>query len=352
MWSYTIFSTRDGEPQLDVTPVSADWVSRLSGEGTGSFTLSLTDAPIPRDTLRALLLPTDRTIAVRWGSGVAYAGMIQRVEYDRESNTVTFSTVELRNIFRWRLTFGVASYTSGDLTVTNRSPAATVRAILLRAQDGGTTRWDLPLDLPADAAGSFSAEWLRSDLFTINDLLKQVEKDGNEFFLRPYIDSDGWLRWDTEVGAPISLGVTDIPVGAAGSPVRQLRVVEDGAEQVSGVFVAGNGFGNALLHSHRDLSGGGVDNFPIRDAYWQAKDVKNQSQLDRVAEARFDEFNPVLVQRSLSVDVADLGPLVVAPGRDLNLDFRGDLWVPDGVVGVHVVALRGSTGLTVGVETR
>jgi hypothetical protein len=315
----------------------------------------LHDLGVSQSDIRDLLRPSDRMIVVKSGDEVAYAGMPQIDHYDRDMGVVTASTVELRRIFRWRLTHGVdAVLTLGDLGVAGKSIPGAVRRILYRGMLDGTPGWDFPIDLPADGAGSFSADWLGSDLFTINDLLVQIEKAGYEVFLRPYL-TDGMLRFETEVGSPIELAATDLSVTAPKSPVTGLQATLDGSEQVTGVFVAGNGWGPSLVSAYHNLimDPGAVSNFPIRDAYWQSKEIKDTTQLQGIADARFAEFNPLVEQWSFSLNCADgLSPMVAAPGRVLNMHTQGDPWIPDGKRSLHVVALSGDLSSTVKVETR
>lgn len=360
MWTYGIYNTVTGEPLLDnLTPSAASWTTRLSGgEGAGTFTFNLADLGIPQATIHDLLRPSARMIVVKWGTAVAYAGTPQPDLYKRDAVTVTASTVELRRLFRWRLADDVEHVISnGDLTVTSVNPAGAVNAILTRTMHNGGN-WILPIDFPTSGSGTFTVTWPGADQLTINDMIADVEKDGSDVLFRPYLDSNGWLRWEALVGAPLSLGATDIPVTAPDTPISGLEVTEDGSEQITGVFVSGNGYGSSLLWTTADLIRfpGGISNIPIRDAYWQAKEIRDSAQLQRAADARFAEYNPVLVQWSFDLhvgdDAGDLSPAVVFPGRVLNMDVRGDPWIPDGVKTATVVALSGDMTSKVHVETR
>lgn len=354
-WEYAIHDTETGNHLFDATPLIRDcsWTTRIAGEGDGSFAFDLNGGQVARDTIRDMLRPSDRMIVVKGGGGVTYAGMPQPDTYTMSNGVVTVGTVELRRIFRWRFTRPVSFVVSdGNLGVTSKTYPGAVRVILTRGMMNGD--WPLPLDLPADGSGSYTVTWDGSDLFTINDILSQVERAGNEIFLRPYL-SGSQLRFEVLVGTPsIELAATDIPVTASGSPVKDLTVTEDGSEQVTGVWVAGNGYGADMIGAYHDLNMdlGAVRNIPIRDAYWQSKDVKDQTQLQGITDAHFAEYNKLIEQWSFSLDCSGLSPMVATPGRVLNLDVRGDPWIPDGVKQTHVVALSGDMSSTVKVETR
>lgn len=350
MWECASFVTRTGSPLLRMDPRDLSWSRRLSGTGRGSFGFPMRDQDaIPKGTMRGLLAPTSRTLAVTWGDHVVFAGLVQQTAYDRDSGVVTASTMELRSLFEKRMTGGVNQYGSvWNFSYTDRSPAGAVRAILARAM-APSSEWDLPIDLPSDGSGAYSRQVDFFETVTIADLLKELEdQSGITVDFRPYL-SGGSLRWETRLLGPVStFGTTDLPVTVEGSHVTGLGVVEDGVKQVTGVLALGNGTGADMLTAYSPTGGSGAVEIPVRDEKRSAKDLKSAGQLQRFADAEYAKWSQVRESWSFKSQVGDdLSPAALQPGRLLRMDVRGDEWMPDGMRSRRVIALSGDLSLTV-----
>lgn len=201
VWSHDAHS---GEPLLEVFPSSGSGTPQVGGDGTGSFVIPLRDpkTAMPQSTARDMFRVNDRILALRDGDDVEYAGIIASTSYNRDKGVLTVRTEEIRQIFRQRMPFGVNQYPLGDLAVTGKSLSGAVRAILTRGMQigqAGETQWALPIDLPADGSGTFTASWKNYQVFTIEDLLEQVEAEGAEVVFTPYLTGSGLLRFQTGV---------------------------------------------------------------------------------------------------------------------------------------------------------
>lgn len=350
MWSVTAFATRSGTSPERLDPASCRWTRRLTGAGSGEIAFNLRDRDaLPRDTMRMLLRPTGRTLAVMWGSHVAFAGLVKSTSYDRDSGSVSAELMEIRELFEKRMTGGVNQYGAPwNFSYTNRSAAGAVRAILARSMSP-STEWELPLDLPGDGSGSLSRQVDFFETVTISDLLKEVEDQaGVTVDFRPYV-AGGLLRWEVRVvGTSTTYGTTDLPVSVEGSQVTGLTVVDDGAKQVTGVLALGNGTGEDMLTAYAPTGGSGATEIPVRDEKRSSKDLKTTAQLQRFANAEYAKWSQARESWAFRVQVDDdTTPDLVQVGRLLRMDVRGDEWLPDGVRRRRVIALSGDLTQTV-----
>lgn len=350
MWSCSAWVTRTGARRDSLTPSSVSWSRRLTGTGRGSFGFPLRDADaLPRGGMRDFLTPTSRTLTLEWGGHVAFAGLVQQSAYDRDSGVVSARTVEIRDLFKKRMTGGVNQYGAPwDFSYTNRSAGGAVRAIMLRAM-APSSEWDLPLDLPINNAGTLSRTVDFFETVTIDDLLKEVEDQaGVTVDFLPRIVSGG-LRWAVRVlDKSETFGATDLPVTVADSAVTGLTVTEDGSKQVTGVLALGNGTGEDMMTAYAPTGGSGATEIPVRDEKRSSKDLKKSAQLQRFADAEYTKWSQVRESWTFDVRLSDdLPPEDVQPGRLLRMDVRGDDWMTDGMRSRRVIALSGDLGMTV-----
>lgn len=343
MWAYAIHDTRTGAHLLEVKPSAFSWSRRLVGSGTGSVSFKLHALVIDRDVLRDLLRPTARTVIVKWGGHVVFAGMVMDTAYAADTRTLTANLTEIRTLFSKRMTGGVNQYGAPwNLTYTNRSNAGAIRAVLARSMSP-SSEWSLPLDLPADGTGVLSRQVDFFETMTIADLLSEIEDVGGVTVdFRPYLAS-GVLRWEVRaVGPSTTYGVTDLPVTVGESRVTGLTVNTDGKAQVTGILALGNGTGEDMLTAFAPTSGSGATTIPVRDEKRTAKDLKSQASLQRFADEEYLKWSKTREQWSFKMQMDDIiTPELVQPGRLLRMDVRKDPWLPDGVRQRRVIALSG-----------
>lgn len=353
MWNTRIFDTKTGAPvlRLDSDPVDARWSSRLGAEGSGSHSFSLFDLGLTATESRSLFEEQNRTVVACWGDHVSYSGVIQEAKFIRKTSRLTVGHDQLRTFWRARMQFGVGAASGGTLTVTNKSFSGAVRAILARAMQH-SAEWTLPIDLPADGAGTFSATWDWWRFLTIDDLLTEIEEQGVEIDFRPYIDGSGNLRYQTVVGQPIVGATVDLPVSVDDSRVSDLEVTRDGSKRVTGVIVAGEGTEAGTLTAWAG-NGAGTNPIPIRDVYRSQKDIDDPARLQAIADQMYAEQKNSVEQWSFDLQLSDeFGPEFAAIGRLLKMDVRGDLWIPDGAPTNRVIALSGGLGMSVKPEVQ
>lgn len=337
-----IFDSITGEKLNPVEPSGGSWSAKLDGSGSNQFTVPVLSMDMSRTARRDLLRPNARLVAhIDEFDTVIAAGMLLRTPYSITKTAATCYWVDIRDLFRQRMGFGVGSWNStGTLQVTNRSYSGAARAIVSRQlRDFTQPTWMLPIDLPADGAGTFSRKWDYYQFPTMDDCLRELEKEGVEIYFDPYLTSGGNLRFATRVGTPITGASFDLPVSAEGSHVENLEADEDGSKQLTGVLYAGNGTDADTVTA---WAGGGQFTIPIRDAYRSAKGVKSIAQLQRMADADLAEHKDPIEQWSFDVRVDEpVRASHVKPGRLLRMDVRDDPWLPDGVTTQRVIGVSG-----------
>lgn len=356
MWSFSIHDTIAGTKLLDVQPSDGSWRRVLGGGGSGHHTIPLRAAgdEIPQAIAWKLSEPNQASIAVRWDAKCLYAGTIISSAYARGNGMLTVSHNEgIRELLRNRTTFGVGGgYVDGDLIVTNRSAAGVVRAILIRGAGGawGGT-WDLPIDLPADSAGSISFTWRRWDFHIIDDLLGQVEALGYEIDFRPYLTASGALRYETIVATKITASPLEFYATAEETPVSGLQLTRDGSKQLSGVFVLGKGSEDKMLRGEAGFMSGPT--IPVRDAVRSRKDVNSSTRLTEMASADLAAQRYPTVQWDFSLvadGTWDVGRLV--PGAPVTLLASGDEFIPDGAHALRLLGVGGDMSKTLKPEVQ
>lgn len=362
MWKHSIHNTITGAKLLDIEPSSGSWRRALGGGGQGLHVVQLRDGrneDITPALARQLSEPNQASIAVRWNDTVLYAGTITRAVYAIGTGALAIHHEEgIRGLLRNRTTFGVGGgYAGGDLVISGRSAAGAVRAILFRGA-GGTwgASWDLPIDLPADAAGGVSFTSRRWDFHLIDDLLGQMEALGWEIDFRPYLTAGGALRYETIVGSRISAGSLEFVVTAEKTPVTGLTVTRDGSKQLSGVFVLGKGSEDKMLRGEAGFVAGPV--IPVRDAVRSRKDVASAARLDDMAMADLVEHRYPTEQWDFSliaevddeVELLDVAALI--PGVTLRMLTSGDEYIPDDTHSMRMLAVSGDLSRTLKPEVQ
>jgi len=334
---------------------AANWTRRLSGTGTGSHSFPLYGLGVPKSLIREIAEGNKYTVAHKWGDHVAYAGVISNRNFNESSSVLTVASKEFRSaLLGARMTFGVDSYNAagGVLTVTDKSRSGAVRIVLTAAM-APSAEWALPVDLPSDSAGGFDASWRHEETLTIEDLIRQVEDDGVEVDFRPYIHTDGTLRYETRVDLKISAGgTTDIAARAPGSIVTGLEYTDDYANAVTGVIGFGNGTGQDRLSAYAPTGGSGAVYSPVRDIKIEFPDIYDQNRLQRAVTAAYEAQKDPVSQWSFGLHVYGTGPQIADPGRTLNMFIYGSAFAEDGRHPKRVIALSGGLGYEVTPEVQ
>lgn len=351
-YSLWVHDAITGNPLQRVQPAEdAPFSASIAGDGQSSITVATNDAeyPFSPGAIPNLFTPNARLL-VRWwgenggadpGDAVVCAHKIDSWDYDRDAGKVSVQAIDLLAESKWRLVGGVDSSKYLTLTVTNRTPSGAVAQVLARMMQWGTP-WFYPIDLPADAPGSFSGSWIYWKGFTIAEILDEIRKrTGVEIYLRPYATSTGGVRFQTRVGAPITIGGASFNLDADESPIAGIKYRVDGTQQLTGLQGLGNGTGE----DQQTRAAYGTINIPIRDTKKSFDDLEGDALQQAVNTHYAANVNPV-VQWDVSAFTIDddTPPELVAPGRVLQLEIHDDVVIPDGVHTLRVISVSGGNG--------
>lgn len=349
LWTHDAI-TGDERKRVFPAEQGAQWSMNLLGTGTCSFVFVVNDAEtgMTGAEVDATFKPNATMFSLRWGTTVMGAWKIEDWEY--ADGLVTVTGVEIRNEATYRLTYGVSVYTSGTLTVTNRSHSGAVRAILARFMQWAP-EWKYPIDLPADGSGSVTTTWEFWKKLTINDLFTQIEDEGYEVVLRPYLTSGRQLRFQTLVAAKVSVGTSYFHLQAADSPLSGIRYKKSGAEQLTGLQGVGNGTGQDQEVAWAGNSGS--SGIPIRDAKREFPDLTG-ARLQAATNATFAALSQPIVQWTVSSFTASdyYPPSHAVCGRGWQLESKRHPIFPDGTHNLRVIASSGSFSNVISTEVQ
>ncbi len=352
-WSLWVHDLITGDPIESVTLLDTgdgSFSASLAGDGqsTISFSVAAAETPWTPEALDALLDPGHRMLVRWWGTnGGAHpldvpmtAHKIDEYDYDRDAGVVAVPAVDLLNEAGWRMVDGVRAPRESVLTITNRSASGAVAQTLGRMMQWGP-EWVYPIDLPVDGPGEFSGSWVFWKTFRISAILKEIrERMGVEIYLRPYATSSGGVRFQTRVGAPVTIGGANFNLDAADSPFSGIHFRKNTSQMITGLLGVGLGTGEI-----RELAWAGEPVSPIRDTMKDFDDLSGDA-LQQATSQHFEAMRKPIVQWDIGAFTvsADYPPETVAPGRVLNIEVYGDPVIPDGVHTLRVIAVSGGNG--------
>jgi len=288
------------------------------------------------------------TIVQRWSEDnhVAYAGVIRNRKFLASGSALVLSSNELREaVLGTRYPYGVNEYnpSTGVLNIVARSRTAALRAVLLAAtKSGSVSGWELPIDIPADAAGPFNASWRHEEKLTTEDLLTQIEADGVETDFRPYIDSAGYLRYQAICQVRISSGTPFLlPTQAPRSIVLGLTVEEDYVGQRTGLLGFGKGRGQDTPFKFAPTTGDGIGDLPVMDSDEAFPDISDLTRLQTATNVLFAAKNKPTEQWDYSLYIGEVGAAMAAPGAIHDLHVFGSEFISDGSHPQRVISLSG-----------
>lgn len=327
------------------------WATNVAGTGQSTWVVKAGpgENEYARDGLDALFTPNARILALRWGTVVLGAWKIDDWDYDEDRGIVTVTAVQLRNEAKWRMTYALSNIGLGDLTVTGRSHSGAVRAILARFMQWGSG-WAYPIDLPADGAGTFTATWKWWQKLTIEDLITQVEDEGYEVVLHPYLTGGRQLRFETLVAPTVTKGKSYFHLQAEDRPLSGVHYKLSGANQVTGVHGLGSGTGQ---DQESAVAGNQTFLIPARDVKIQFPDLTG-ARLQAATDAARDAGRLPAVQWTVGAfTISDqYGPEHALTGRAWQLESRGHAVYPDGLHQLRVIAASGSWSNQISTEVR
>lgn len=348
LWVHDAWTGDEVEQLRHLVEPGTSWSTNLTGTGECAFVVGAGEDHYRNADLARLFTPNARLLALRYGTTVLGAWKTEEYDYDEDSGTVTVTGNELRGETKWRMTYALSNVQAGTLIVENKSISGAVRAILARFMQW-TSGWHYPIDLPADGPGDFSAEWPWWKKFTIADLLAQIEEEGYEVVLRPYL-SGRQLRFQTLVAPKVTHGQSYFHLQAEDRPLSGVRWKVSGMDQVTGVHGLGEGTGQDQATA---VAGNMTFLIPARDVKVSFPDATG-ARLQAATDAARDAGRHPIEQWTVGAfTVSDTyGPEHALTGRAWRLDSKGHPVFPDGPHALRVIAAKGTWSKSISTEVQ
>ncbi len=339
VWSVEIRDTQTGVLQMQVEASGGAWGRGDSSERQHTFPLR--GDGMTRSARRDLFRKWDRTILQCWDGGPVYAGLISSTSWDPATGMLTVSHVDIRDIARRRMLFGVGSYVpSGTTVCTNLSRRGIARRLIyLGYVFPFSAAWPLPVNLPAEEAGSISRTFYHYEFQTVDQLLSDVQSEsgGPDVDFQPKL-SGGLLSWDALIGSPYLAGPTfELSLTGDDQPTG-VTVTENGQKQATGIFTLGKG-------SEQDMRVGS-DALPVsagisKDFVVPHKDIDDVARLNSLATSDVAKLSAPTVQWTLNVQASVVNPATLRIGSTIRTWSQGDEWISDGWTTHRVIAFSG-----------
>jgi hypothetical protein len=355
MWTTWICATTSGIKLAQVDTTASTFTRQLNGVGTGSHdlvTASLGAGATLEDRRASRLDITRtwaRTVVQCWNDEPVYAGLIVG-KTRKDDGTVTLNTVDVREILKYRTTFGINGYngqTDGQFSLQNMSLAAIAGSLIWDAEQGTIGNWDMPWMLPSRVgAGPEDRVYHEYNLPVIETELAAIQ----DFNGGPDIDfsplwSGSRLRWDCRVGA-LTGATLDFNLSAPESPATGFGFVEDGNAQGNVFYAVGNG-------SDRDLkvytaTAALAPDEPALERIVQYSQERAPSVLLGHARAAVNAYQRPTRQYSLSMQ-ADGAPGVpdLSLGQTIRTYVKDDDWLSDGWLTHRLIGFSGDLTNTI-----
>lgn len=355
MWTHWICATQTGNKLAQVEPSTSSFTRRMNGVGSGSHefvsaSLGLGATVAARRTSRLDLTRTwARTLVACWDDEPVYAGLISGKT--RNGDKVTLNTSEMREVFKYRTTFGLNGYSGfedGKFVHNDQSLASIAGQLLWVLMVGPTANWQLPLILPPRGmAGNqdrayhdFNLPIVESELTAIQDA-----EGGPDIDFEPSWAADGNLQWTSRVG---NLGgnLLEWNLAAAAPTLTDFQFVEDGNAQGNIFYAVGNGQDRDLkVATSSGLLAGDDIAFERIVQYSQER---NKTVLQGNANEALRAFQKATRQYSFSMQADGVpGVLNLRLGQTARTYTQDDDWLPDGWITHRIVGFSGDLTNTI-----
>lgn len=339
MWTVEIRDTQTGALRLRVEASGGAWGRGDTSERQHTFMLR--GDGLDRATRKDLFRKWDRTIVQCWDGAPVYAGLVSTTSWDPATGVLTVSHVDIRAIARRRMLFGVGSYApSGTTVCTSLSRRGIARRIIyLGFVYEYSSAWPLPVNLPAEEAGSITRTYYHYEFQTIDKLLSDVQSEdgGPDVDFQPKL-SGGLLSWDALIGSPYLTGPPFEFILKGDAQPSGVSVTEDGQKQATGVFALGKGSEQDMRVGSIALS---VTAGISKDFVVPHKDVDDVNRLNSLAASDVTALASPTVQWTMAVDASIVNPAEVRIGSPVKTWSQGDEWIDDGWTTHRIIAFSG-----------
>lgn len=340
--------------ELDAT--AASWAQILND--AGSVDSVTVPGPVVRDLNLRVTAQAGRTfLAVEQDERIQEAGPVWSRPWDWKSQTLTLGASGLWSLFDHRKVIPVLAagqkVQQATTKVVNTDLGGIARALVVQAltHAGG----DLPIVLPAAAAGTRTEEFPGWKLLWLGDQLRELtqrEAAAPDIRFRPRRQADPrFIEWVMETGTEAVPRLTQVgndwtfDTTAPRSPVEGISTDENGGDMGERGWVTGNG-------SEQDMLIATAYDPTLVAAGWPLlEQEENRSTVE--VQATLDGHAAALVARSArpvevwKVDVRADYAREVRAGDYCQVTVAGDAWLPDGSYRLRVAKKSGSLGGTV-----
>jgi hypothetical protein len=331
--SWRIWSVRtdDWETKVRVIPSDFKWTRTLNAGAGGSATFEVGDPEVAETANRSTLSPWSRMLVAEYQGLIVYAGFITSVDYDRDTKVTTvthddFWAILARRIMVSILEFGVEKT---KLIYTGVSLTDLIKQALYQGQNDAA-RFNLPLVLPADAAGPESRTYDGYQLPTVASVIEDImdTEDGPDVDFFPRWFGSGQVEWYLRMGN-LTDGEWSWDVTAPESQVSGLKERRDGALMANRVVAIGEGSEKKMKIAITD--GSATSSFLPLDVATSYKDEKSPTRL--AARARADRKVREQPTEQVSMDVQmdpDFAVHELRLGGTVKWHTLGDPYLADG----------------------
>lgn len=349
-FSATIFEIKTGKIVIRDIPIigNPSFNRQINQEGSWQITVQVGDVSVPKtQTLRSIFAPWRFGCAIVWQDQfILQAGPVVTSQFDDSSYQIQVSGGGLWTLLNRRTVINPAyalsptssSFLSmaatGDL---NYGPTSlhTIAKKLVSDSCGRAARFNLPIDYPADIAGTSTRFYPIYDLAPLGQRLKELSQveNGPDIDFSPYFDltNPGYIRFTMRIGNPrLETGAVPL-VWDYGSGLRSVSIDSDGSAMVSGVFARGNGTERASLVTYDEDLTLTTNGWPATELVVSYASVTEQPTLQGYATGAKSLYKTP-VELWHAIVRADQIPVVGSylPGTLATFNMQGHAWVLDG----------------------
>jgi hypothetical protein len=344
-WRVFSVSTSDWQTKVQVVPTTAPYARAM---GTGRQEQMVFDVLDPKNAKKineTTTAPWERLLVMEFLGQIIYAGFITDADYDRDAGTVTVYHEDTFSLWRKRIMAGTVAdgMQSGPALVFNNVTLPTLVKQAFYNGQNDAARFNVPIVLPADVAGTQSRKYDPWELPTVASVVEDLmsTEGGPDIDLFPRWRDDGSLEWFLRMG-DLTEGAWSWDVSAPLSRVSGFKMRKSGDNMANRIIAVGEGSEKKMLLSVQD--GSATSSFLPLDVVKSYKDEKVQANLEARARADLAACSKPTEQVSMDVEMGDnftadmlrLGgtvtwrlqddPFLGTGGRTARLiEFSGDL---------------------------
>jgi hypothetical protein len=339
MWTHYICETRTGRRITEVDPIEGSFSRKLNGIGSGTHGfLSKTlgeggSTAARRNSREDLTRPWVRTLVQCWDGAPKYAGLVLGKKVTKDGK-VSVSTIELRELFKRRTTFGQNGYNGeldGRFVLQKQSLASIAGHLLWDVMQGPTGNWQLPLILPPRGmSGPESLTYHEFHLPIIETELSAIQnmEGGPDIDFDPSWADDGSLQWTSRVG-DLSGATLEWHLDAPKTGLTDFEFVDDGSAQGSIIYAVGNG-SDRRLKVATSATVLGPDEIAL-ERVMEYSQESDRRHLSMRASEDLRTFKRPTRQYSFSMQAnAEPNLRNIRLGQTLRTYTTGHEWLPDG----------------------